>query len=195
MTHEPRPERKVKSLEEASRRTLRSPSRRLCPGRKRLQFASVSGPCFGVALRKPSIRPPAPRSATDAVPRSVLSRLHPGGYGSAPPRLRATFQLVGGEAGRSQANGPVAGRWPAWPPPARLTTSTRAARVTPNTPAAAPVRLVISDAAIPVVRAAVVVGVAVTATALWDGIGLRLGLRLRRRFGSRLRRGGSRRRR
>src|SRR3954471_4522563 len=188
MTHEPRPERKVKSLEAASTLTLRSPSRRLCAGRKWLQFASVSVPCFGVALRKPSIRPRGPRRATDAVPGSVLSRLHPGGYGSAPPRLRATFQPVGGEAGCSQANGPVAGRWLAWPPPARLTMSTTAARVTPNTPAAVPVRLVISDAAIAVVRATVVVGVAVTAAALWNGVGLRLGLRLLRR----LRRGGSR---
>src|SRR3954465_13833138 len=38
-------------LEAASRRTLRSPSRRLCSGRKRLQLPSVSVPCFGVALR------------------------------------------------------------------------------------------------------------------------------------------------
>src|SRR3954463_10151540 len=151
MTHEPRPERKVKLLEEASRRSLRSPSRRLCPGRKRLQFASVSGPCFGVALRKPSIRPPAPRSATDAVPGSGFIRLHPGGYESAPPRLRATFQPVGGEAGCSQANGPLAGRWLDWPPPAKLTTSTATARVTPSRPAVAPLRLVISDAAVAVV--------------------------------------------
>src|SRR3954449_8207708 len=157
MTHEPRPERKVKSSDEARRRSLRSPSRRLCPGRKRLQFASVSGPCFGVALRKPSIRPPAPRSATDAVPGSVFIRLHPGGYGSAPPRLRATFQPAGGEAGRSQANGPVCGRWLDWPPPARLTMSNTATRVQPTTPATTATRLVISDAAVPVVRAAVVV--------------------------------------
>src|SRR3954452_6790127 len=186
MTHEPRPERKVKSLEEASRRTLRSPSRRLCPGRKRLQFASVSGPCFGVALRKPSIRPPAPRSATDAVPRSVFIRLHPGGYGSAPPRLRATFQPVGGEAGRSQANGPVAGRWVHWHPHARPTISPTAARVTPSRPPVARVRLVISDAAVAVVRPAVVVGDAVTAAVLRD---VALGLRLRSGRSRRLRGG------
>src|SRR4051794_28386487 len=176
MTHEPRPERKVKSWEEASRRTLRSPSRRLCPGRKRLQFASVSGPCFGVALRKPSIRPPAPRSATDAVPGSVFIRLHPGGYESAPPRLRATFQPVGGEAGCSQANGPLTGRWLDWPPPARPTISNTAASVTQSRPEVARVRLVISDAAVAVVRPAVVVGVAVTAAVLRD---VALGLRLR----------------
>src|SRR4051794_23567854 len=99
--------------------------------------------------------------ATDAVPGSVFIRLHPGGYGSAPPPLRATFQPVGGAAGWSQANAPVAGRWLAWPPPARLTMSTTAARVTPSTPAAVPVRLVISDATVAVVGAAVVVGVAV----------------------------------
>src|SRR2546421_306798 len=51
--------------------TLRSPSPPLCSGRKRLQFASVSAPCFGVALRYPLIRPPRPRRATDAVPGSV----------------------------------------------------------------------------------------------------------------------------
>src|SRR3954471_12791230 len=155
MTHEPRPERKVKSLEAASTLTLRSPSRRLCAGRKWLQFASVSVPCFGVALRKPSIRSRGPRRATDAVPLSVFIRLHPGGYGSAPPRLRATFQLVGGEVGCSQAHAPVCGRWLDWPAPATLTMSNTAARLQPNTPAATPVRLVISEAAVPVVRPAV----------------------------------------
>src|SRR3954452_25017827 len=182
MTHEPRPERKVKSLEEASRRTLRSPSRGLCPGRKRLQFASVSAPCFGVALRKPSIRPPAPRSATDAGPRSVFIRLHPGGYERAPPRLRATFQPVGGDAGWSQANGPAAGRWLDWPPSARPTISNTAARVTPSRPVVARVRPVISEAAVAVVRPAVVVGIAVAAAVLRD-VGLRLGRGLRLRGG------------
>ena len=112
ITHEPRPPLNVKSRADATRRTFLSPSSRLCAGRKRLQFASVSVPCFGVALRKPSIRPLGPSSATDAVPGSVLIGFHPGGYASVPPRaVRATFQPAGAGAGCSQANGPEAREW------------------------------------------------------------------------------------
>src|SRR4051794_38820699 len=79
ITHEPRPERKVRFSAEARTRTSRSPSPRLWSGRKRLQFAAVSVPLFGVALRNPSKRSPPPSSATDAVPGSVLTGLHAGG--------------------------------------------------------------------------------------------------------------------
>src|SRR3954447_7876827 len=78
ITHEPRPERKVRFSAEASRCTSRLPSPRLWSGRKRLQFAAVSAPLFGVAFRNPSKRSPPPRSATDAVPGSGLTGFHPG---------------------------------------------------------------------------------------------------------------------
>src|SRR4051794_16996718 len=96
----------------------RLPSPRLCSGRKRCQFASVSVPCFGVAFRYAAIAPPLPISATDAVPRSVLIGLYPGGYGSADPvAVRAMCQPGGAEAGCSQANGPELWRRLDWPPP------------------------------------------------------------------------------
>src|SRR3954447_8640277 len=51
VTHEPRPERKLRFSAEARRCTSRSPSPRLWSGRKRLQLARDSAPPFGVALR------------------------------------------------------------------------------------------------------------------------------------------------
>jgi hypothetical protein len=65
--------------------------------------------------------PALPRRATDAVPGSVLIGAHPGGYASAPPVLRATFQPDGGGAGRSQENAWGAGPWLEWRPAPRLT--------------------------------------------------------------------------
>ena len=54
--------------------------------------------------------PPPRRRPAVAVPGSVFSGLHPGGYESvAPPLIRATFQSAGGGAGRSQANAPSGG--------------------------------------------------------------------------------------
>jgi len=65
--------------------------------------------------------PALPRRATDAVPGSVLIGVQPGGYASAPPVLRATFQPGGGGAGRSQENAWDAGWWLEWRPAPRLT--------------------------------------------------------------------------
>src|SRR3954451_20678396 len=53
VTHEPRPERKLRFSAEARKCTSRSPSPRLWSARKRLQFAAVSVPPLGVALRNP----------------------------------------------------------------------------------------------------------------------------------------------
>src|SRR5882724_9314589 len=152
--------------------TLRSPSPPLCSGRKRLQFASVSAPCFGVARIKPLIRPPRPRRATDAVPGSVSTGLQPGGYASAPPELRATFQPAGGDAGCSHANGPEGRRGLDSPPPARPTISTTAP-VTATRPTIARLRLGISDVPVAVARSAVVVAVVVAAVVLGNGVGRR----------------------
>src|SRR3954451_17285576 len=99
MTHDPRPDRNVKLVDDATRRTCVLPSRLLCAGRKWLQFASVSLPCRGGALRKASRAPARPRRATDAVPGSVLIGVQPDGYGSAPATLRTAFQPAGGGAG------------------------------------------------------------------------------------------------
>src|SRR5947209_3698603 len=88
------------------------------------------------------MRPRLPRSATEAVPGSVFSGVHPGGYASiAPPRVRATFQPLGGDAGFSQANGPDARPRTEPPQPARATNSA-AATATAARPAVTRVRLI-----------------------------------------------------
>src|ERR1700750_411201 len=98
--------------------------------------------------------------------------------------MRATFQPVGGGAGRSQANGPATRRGLARPPPPPLTPAVRASTATPR-PALARVRLIGSDAPVAVVRAAVVVGILVTTVVLRDAVGRRRRLpRSRRRFRS-----------
>src|SRR5689334_12604101 len=67
---------------------------------------------------------PSRSRATVAVPASVAIGRQPGGYASAAPvGMRATFQLAGGAAGRSQANAPEARRWLELPPPALAITS------------------------------------------------------------------------
>src|SRR3954465_1739498 len=121
-------------------RSWRSPSPLLCCGRKRLQLASVSSPCLGVALRKPSIRPPPAISATDAVPGSVLIGLHPGGYANvAPSAVRAIVQPAGGEDGGSQANGED-GRARLSPLPPAVAMTATASRARETTAAAMRVR-------------------------------------------------------
>src|SRR4051812_13900057 len=55
--------------------------------------------------------------------------------------MRATFQFVGGGAGRSQANGPVP-RWLAWPPPQAVTPAASASAATTR-PALTRVRLIV----------------------------------------------------
>src|ERR1700750_680726 len=98
--------------------------------------------------------------------------------------MRATFQPVGGGAGRSQANGPATRRWLAWPPPQPLTPAVRASTATTR-PARARIRLIGSDPPVAVVRAAVVVGILVTTVVLRDAVGRRRRLpRSRRRFRS-----------
>src|SRR3954451_24920425 len=107
--------------------------------------------------------------------------------------MRATLHPVGGEAGCSHPNGPDARRWLDWPPPLLTPTiNTAATATTPTTkPTLTGVRRIGSDAAVAVVRAAVVVGVLITAVVLGNAaVGSRpclLGSRLRL-LGSRLRR-------
>src|SRR5436190_12684253 len=117
------------------------------------------------------MRPPPPRSATDAVPGSVFKGLHPGGYASAaPPRMPAIFQPVGGGAGCSHANGPEGRRWLDRPAPARPAISTTAARATATRPRVPRPPLLSLDGAVAVTWSAVVVGVAVTAAVLWNAV-------------------------
>src|SRR4051794_10116699 len=107
--------------------------------------------------------------------------------------MRATFQPAGGAAGCSHANGPDARRWPGSPPPlVTPTINTAATATTPTTkPTLTGVPRIRSDAAVAVARAAVVVGVLITAVVLGNGIARRLGSGLRgrgrRRLGSGLR--------
>src|SRR6266436_2023162 len=118
------------------------------------------------------MRPPLPRSATDAVPGSVLMELHPGGYASAVPSgVRATCQPTGGEAGRSQANGPDARRGLVPPAPASAMINATTPAPTAESPITARVRPIVLHVPIAVARAAVVVGVAVTATVLRNPAG------------------------
>src|SRR3954447_3375128 len=104
--------------------------------------------------------------------------------------MRATFQLVGGGAGRSHANGAARRRWLVWPPPQPVKPAVRASAAT-TTPALARARLIGSDAPVAVVRPAVVVGILVTAVVLRDAVGCRRRLLRSRR---RVRSGRSRRR-
>src|SRR6187200_2677356 len=97
--------------------------------------------------------------------------------------MRATFQPVGGGAGRSQANGPATRRWLAWPPPQPVTPAVRASAAT-TSPALARVRLIGSDAPVAVVRPAVVIGILVTAVVLRDAVGCRRRLLRGRRRGT-----------
>src|SRR3954451_7761616 len=114
--------------------------------------------------------------------------------------MRATLHPVGGEAGCSHPNGPDARRWLDSPPPLLTPTINTAATATrPTTkPTLTGVRRIGSDAAVAIVRAAVVVGVLVTAVVLGNAVGSRRGLLFagrrgllggrRGRLGSRLRR-------
>src|SRR6185295_2683379 len=134
--------------------------------------------------------PALPRSATDAVPGSVLIGVQPGGYASAPVVLRATFQPGGGGAGCNQENARDAGPWLEWRP-----------APTPTANAAATKPIATADCSrhrlarhlattIAVVRPAAVVAVAITAAVLCNaGVRRRLGRGRHRRR----RRGGRRR--
>src|SRR5437899_3016541 len=127
--------------------------------------------------------------------------VQPGGYASAAPSgVRATCQPTGGEAGRSQANGPDARRGLVPPTAASAMINAATPAPTAESPTTARVRPIVLHVPVAVARAAVVVGVAVTATILRDPAGrgrgrLRCGRGLWRGLGrSRFGRGLGRRR-
>src|SRR2546421_8761186 len=121
--------------------------------------------------------------------------VHPGGYASAAPSgVRATCQPTGGEAGRSQANGPDTRRGLVPPAAANAMINATTPAPTAASPITARVRPIVLNVPVAVARAAVVVGVAVTATVLRNpAFGRRFRLRGGRRLGRGLRRFGFRR--
>src|SRR2546421_5046699 len=113
--------------------------------------------------------------------------VHPGGYASAAPSgVRATCQPTGGEAGRSQATGPAPRRGLVPPAAANAMINATTPAPTAASPITARVRPIVLDVPVAVARAAVVVGVAVTAVVLRNAAG---GRRFRLRGGRRLGRG------
>ena len=102
------------------------PSRSLCAGRKWLQFASVSFPCRGVALRNASMARARPSRATDAWTRIGLDRSpSPAGTPACRPyceRLPAGWRRRGSQPGKTPE--PPRRGWSGdsrpgspWPPP------------------------------------------------------------------------------